>query len=90
MYHFFWFLNAASKKLYEIILYPELEEEEEKPSSSGGYHAIAFTYGNTGDSADQKDTNVEMEARGYVPPFSVPGDTVQSLVSSLILSFDAF
>lgn len=72
----------VSKRLF---LYPALEgeEEEEKPSSSGGYRAVAFSYGNTGDSADQENTDVGMEARGFLPPFSVPGDIVQSLVSSL-------
>ncbi|KAL1562962.1 protein suppressor of white apricot isoform X1 [Salvia divinorum] len=56
---------------------PDLkEEEEEKPSNSGGYHAIAFSYGNTDDSADQKNTDIEMEAKGYLPPFFVPGDIV--------------
>ncbi|XP_042060168.1 protein suppressor of white apricot-like isoform X1 [Salvia splendens] len=57
--------------------HPDLEEEkEEKPSNSGGYHAIAFSYGNNDDSADQKSTNIEMEAKGYLPPFFVPGDIV--------------
>ncbi|KAH6775768.1 hypothetical protein C2S52_013329 [Perilla frutescens var. hirtella] len=57
---------------------PELEEEE-KPSSSGGYRSVAFSYGNNDDSTDQKNTDVGMEASGYLPPFSVPGDIVQNL-----------
>ncbi|XP_042062568.1 splicing factor, suppressor of white-apricot homolog isoform X1 [Salvia splendens] len=56
---------------------PDLEEkEEEKSPNSFGYHAIAFSYGNTDDSADQKTTDIEMEAKGYLPPFFVPGDIV--------------
>ncbi|KAL9160035.1 hypothetical protein ABFS82_08G174000 [Erythranthe guttata] len=57
-------------------------EEEEKPTGAGSYSSVAFSYGSTGDSTDQKNTDTGstgMESSGFLPPFPVPGYLLQSL-----------
>lgn len=66
--------------LYYFVFYPEVEEDE-KPMGTGGYNSVAFSYGNTDDSADHKITDARMESSGYLPPFPVPENLLQSLVS---------
>lgn len=73
---------AYHLKLYQIVLYAEVEDDE-KPSPSDSYHTVGFSYGHADDSADQKNTVGGMESAGYVPPFPVPENIVQSLVSIL-------
>ncbi|KAI3466265.1 hypothetical protein Pfo_022928 [Paulownia fortunei] len=57
---------------------PEVKEDE-KTSVTGSYHSVAFFYGNTDDSAHQKNTDAGMESSGYLPPFPIPGNLLQSL-----------
>ncbi|CAL1384631.1 unnamed protein product [Linum trigynum] len=55
----------------------DLENEAELPNN-GGYHSVAFSYGETHSSDDHN--NVDAEC-GFRPPFSVPEHMVQKLVS---------
>ena len=45
----------------------------------GGYHAVAFGYGNLDEATEQKSSEGESVFR---PPFPVPESLVQNLVSS--------
>ncbi|KAL3508464.1 hypothetical protein ACH5RR_027865 [Cinchona calisaya] len=59
----------------------ELKEEEAgKQGDPGGYRAVAFTYGNTGDSADQINADGSLECSGFRPPFHVPDNLLNSLM----------
>ncbi|KAL8509907.1 hypothetical protein ACS0TY_016940 [Phlomoides rotata] len=83
--------NFESKSSDEILIdqeryldlpsdsYPPEVEDDEKPSASDSYRSVGFSYANTDDSADQKNTDGGMESAGYFPPFPVPGNMVQSL-----------
>ncbi|MBA0693262.1 hypothetical protein Goari_010756 [Gossypium aridum] len=52
-------------------------ENNEEPAAAGGlYNAVSFSYGNTGESNEQKDADVESSFR---PPFPVPETLLQNL-----------
>ncbi|XP_012443846.1 uncharacterized protein LOC105768469 isoform X2 [Gossypium raimondii] len=52
-------------------------EKNEEPAAAGGlYNAVSFSYGNTGESNEQKDADVESSFR---PPFPVPETLLQNL-----------
>ncbi|KAK8643965.1 hypothetical protein V6N13_013242 [Hibiscus sabdariffa] len=52
-------------------------DNDEEPLASGGlYNAVSFSYGNTGESNEQKDADVESSFR---PPFPVPTTLLQNL-----------
>ncbi|KAI4306117.1 hypothetical protein L6164_029424 [Bauhinia variegata] len=62
------------------------EQEEEQgnalePINSGGYNAVAFSYGNPGESAERKDHDTES---AFHPHFPVP----ESLCQNLMLGAD--
>lgn len=57
-------------------------EEDAKPESAGGFNAVPFSYGNDGDSNNQKAAEIEQEVPKFYPPFPVPDSLVQNLVSS--------
>ena len=61
-------------------LFTELDEGA-KPDVAGGYHNVAFSYGNTDDSTDQKNPDDGLGDLGFRPPFPVPESLLQSLVS---------
>ncbi|XWS51837.1 hypothetical protein CRYUN_Cryun11dG0016800 [Craigia yunnanensis] len=52
------------------------DNDEETATAGGTYNAVAFSYGNTGESNEQKDTDTESSFR---PPFTVPESLPQSL-----------
>ncbi|KAI3456904.1 hypothetical protein Pfo_013567 [Paulownia fortunei] len=54
------------------------EEDEHRPDTLG-YRTVAFSYGNTDDSADQKNTDAGMESSGFLPRFPIPGNLRQCL-----------
>ncbi|GMJ15998.1 hypothetical protein like AT5G55100 [Hibiscus trionum] len=59
------------------LLYQEDGDNDEEPAASGGlYNAVSFSYGNTGESNEQKDADVESSFR---PPFPVPETLLQNL-----------
>ncbi|TYI31881.1 hypothetical protein ES332_A04G017000v1 [Gossypium tomentosum] len=52
-------------------------DNNEEPAAAGGlYNAVSFSYGNTGESNEQKDADVESSFR---PPFPVPETLLQNL-----------
>ncbi|KAA3477263.1 splicing factor, suppressor of white-apricot-like protein isoform X1 [Gossypium australe] len=52
-------------------------DNNEEPATAGGlYNAVSFSYGNTGESNEQKDNDVESSFR---PPFPVPETLLQNL-----------
>ncbi|MBA0809770.1 hypothetical protein Gohar_025393 [Gossypium harknessii] len=52
------------------------ENNEEPAAAAGLYNAVSFSYGNTGESNEQKDADVESSFR---PPFPVPETLLQNL-----------
>lgn len=46
-------------------------------ANDSGFHAVAFLYGNTEESVDQKADDAEP---GFQPPFHVPEGLLQNLV----------
>ncbi|KAL2496350.1 SWAP (Suppressor-of-White-APricot)/surp domain-containing protein [Forsythia ovata] len=54
-------------------------EEDEKSMNTGGYRAVAFSYGNTDDSADQRSADTVLESSRFCPSFPVPESLSQSL-----------
>ncbi|KAL4335064.1 hypothetical protein GQ457_07G013310 [Hibiscus cannabinus] len=62
---------------------PSMPDQEDgdndvEPLASGGlYNAVSFSYGNTGESNEQKDADVESSFR---PPFPVPTTLLQNLM----------
>ncbi|TYI85273.1 hypothetical protein E1A91_D05G429200v1 [Gossypium mustelinum] len=52
------------------------ENNEELAAAGGLYNAVSFSYGNTGESNEQKDADVESSFR---PPFPVPETLLQNL-----------
>ncbi|KAK8676730.1 hypothetical protein V6N13_142298 [Hibiscus sabdariffa] len=57
--------------------YQQDGDNDEEPAASGGlYNAVSFSYGNTGESNEQKDADVESSFR---PPFPVPETLLQNL-----------
>lgn len=57
-------------------------EEALKLADNDGYHAVAFSYGKSDESANQKNAEGELGSSGFHPPFAVPENLLQSLVSS--------
>ncbi|XP_051128408.1 uncharacterized protein LOC127249568 isoform X2 [Andrographis paniculata] len=64
---------------YHILLPLSNVEEDKHGTEASGFHAVAFLYGSTDDSIDQKNTDVHMESSGFLPQFPVPGDLLHSL-----------
>lgn len=58
---------------------PDGDNNEEPAAAGGLYNAVSFSYGNTGESNEQKDADVESSFR---PPFPVPETLLQNLVST--------
>ncbi|KAL2476339.1 SWAP (Suppressor-of-White-APricot)/surp domain-containing protein [Abeliophyllum distichum] len=54
-------------------------EEDEKPMNTGGYRAVAFSYGNIDDSTDQRSADAGLESSRFFPSFPVPESLSQSL-----------
>ncbi|XP_057485721.1 LOW QUALITY PROTEIN: uncharacterized protein LOC130772005 [Actinidia eriantha] len=54
-------------------------DERAKPDVPGGYHNVAFSYGNTDDSTDQMNPDDGLGDLGFQPPFPVPESLLQSL-----------
>ncbi|XP_022859712.1 splicing factor, suppressor of white-apricot homolog isoform X2 [Olea europaea var. sylvestris] len=54
-------------------------QEFEKPTNTGGYRAVAFSYGSTDDSADQRNADAGLESSRFCPSFPVPDNLSQSL-----------
>lgn len=46
--------------------------------NDGGYNAVPFSYGNAGESTNERNANAES---GFRPPFPVPESLLQNLVS---------
>lgn len=46
---------------------------------TSGYHAVAFSYGNTNESTEQEVNGAEST---FYPPFPVPESLIQNLVST--------
>lgn len=60
-------------------------ENNEEPAAAGGlYNAVSFSYGNTGESNEQKDADVESSFR---PPFPVPETLLQNLMLGAQMQF---
>lgn len=57
----------------------------EGQGAGGTYSAVGFSYGNSDVSADQKNSNSVVGDYGFRPPFPVPENLLQSLVSELHL-----
>ncbi|XP_075486891.1 uncharacterized protein LOC142526409 isoform X1 [Primulina tabacum] len=57
---------------------PEVEECE-KSSNCGGYYAVGYSYGENDYSAGPKKADTEMDFSGFIPPFAVPPNLLQSL-----------
>lgn len=70
------------------ILFAETDEGA-KPDDAGGYHYVAFSYGKTEDSADQKNSDDGQGNLGFRPPFPVPESLLQNLVSKCFSIFFA-
>ncbi|GLT61578.1 hypothetical protein SLA2020_342750 [Shorea laevis] len=51
-------------------------ENGEEPMNAGGYNAVPFSYGDGGESTEQKDTDGDSDFR---PPFPVPESLLQKL-----------
>ncbi|KAK1440081.1 hypothetical protein QVD17_05906 [Tagetes erecta] len=58
----------------------EVEEEDAKPEAAGAFNAVPFSYGNDGDSNDQRTAEIEQEVPKFYPPFPVPDSLVQNLM----------
>ncbi|XP_057460832.1 uncharacterized protein LOC130751286 isoform X2 [Actinidia eriantha] len=74
-------MQAFAKLILEFVslsLFTELDEGA-KPDVAGGYHNVAFSYGNTDDSTDQKNPDDGLGDLGFRPPFPVPESLLQSL-----------
>ncbi|KAA3462189.1 Splicing factor, suppressor of white-apricot [Gossypium australe] len=67
---------------YAVCLYCgwDGDNNEEPAAAFGLYNAVSFSYGNTGESNEQKDTDVESSFR---PPFPVPETLLQNLYPKL-------
>ncbi|XP_047333894.1 protein suppressor of white apricot [Impatiens glandulifera] len=59
--------------------FAEQDLDEEKFVDAGGYRAVAFSYANPNDSTDQNKPDAGIESSGFVPPFPVPENLLQSL-----------
>lgn len=64
---------------------PDGDNDEECATAGGVYNAVPFSYGNTGDFNEQKDTDAESSFR---PSFPVPESLLQSLVSTYSSSYN--
>ena len=58
---------------------PDGDNDEEPATVGGAYNAVAFSYGNTGEFNEQKDTDAESS---FQPPFPVLESLLHSLVST--------
>lgn len=77
---FFFQCLIGHVNIIQNVFCPELQEFE-KPTNTGGYRAVAFSYGSTDDSADQRNADAGLESSRFCPSFPVPDNLSQSLVS---------
>lgn len=52
--------------------------------NDGGFHTVPFSYGNTDESAEQRNADAES---GFQPPFTLPESLLQNLVSLYLDDF---
>ncbi|XAR56713.1 hypothetical protein NMG60_11037292 [Bertholletia excelsa] len=70
---------------------PSTEEEESDVGASSadasGYRAVAFSYGNTDESSEQKNSDIGLGVSSFRPPFSLPESLLQSLTLGAGMEF---
>ncbi|GKV39589.1 hypothetical protein SLEP1_g47342 [Rubroshorea leprosula] len=59
-------------------------ENGEEPMNAGGYNAVPFSYGDAGESTEQKDADADSDFR---PPFPVPESLLQNLMLGAEMEF---
>ena len=59
-------------------------DDGSEPVNSGGYHAVAFSYGNPVESTETKNDDIDF---GFRPQFPVPEGLLKNLVSNSSLNF---